>query len=459
MRNPVLRAIVWIICGLLFIIVVAVVVWILFVVWGPDWIKTHDVGSAGGMLGLEARDDARGRLLTLGAGLLATAALFFTARTYWLTRQTALNEQYSAIAKQIGDRQAAVRVAGLQAMARLADDWKANQQSCIDVLCAYLRMNGQLAPGRAGTEDQERQARAIVIRLIAEHLRIPNASRGWQGRYFDFTGVIFDVGDFDDAVFKADWVRFDHAVFEGKFSFNRVRFIGHHVRFANAKFTGDDISFDDAQFSGDDITFDSAQFTGTVRFDNAHFTSGNTSFDRSQFLGTASFNRAHFEGGNLSFYLTNFAGNVSFDRAEFTHGKIGFNGGHFVGNVRFNGAKFNGSEVYFKQAGFRAGIVSFARFSDDTGTVSDAEFSDGTVNFSYADFSGSRVSFDHARFSGSRVNLDHAQFTDGVVDFRQVAAPPQQQNEILPVPPAALPQQVLMLPARWQVPLIESARD
>ena len=30
--------------------------------------------------------------------------------------------------------------AGIHAMAGLADDWEENRQTCIDVICAYLRM-------------------------------------------------------------------------------------------------------------------------------------------------------------------------------------------------------------------------------------------------------------------------------------------------------------------------------
>lgn len=51
-----------------------------------------------------------------------------------------LNERFTAIAAQLGDAQPAVRLAGVHAMAGLADDWQANRQTCIHVLCAYLRM-------------------------------------------------------------------------------------------------------------------------------------------------------------------------------------------------------------------------------------------------------------------------------------------------------------------------------
>ena len=55
-------------------------------------------------------------------------------------RTRVFNERFTAIATQLGDAQHAVRLAGVHAMAGLADDWKQNRQTCVDVLCAYLRL-------------------------------------------------------------------------------------------------------------------------------------------------------------------------------------------------------------------------------------------------------------------------------------------------------------------------------
>ena len=54
-------------------------------------------------------------------------------------RTRVFNERFTAIATQLGDAQPAVRLAGVHAMAGLADDWKQNRQTCVAVLCAYLR--------------------------------------------------------------------------------------------------------------------------------------------------------------------------------------------------------------------------------------------------------------------------------------------------------------------------------
>lgn len=51
-----------------------------------------------------------------------------------------LADRYTTAAEQLGHQQAAVRLAGVYALARLADDWEEQRQVCIDVLCACLRM-------------------------------------------------------------------------------------------------------------------------------------------------------------------------------------------------------------------------------------------------------------------------------------------------------------------------------
>src|SRR5437867_496832 len=59
-----------------------------------------------------------------------------------------LNARFATAAEELGnDKPANVQLAGVHAMAGLADDWKENRQTCIDVLCAYLRMPYEPDPG------------------------------------------------------------------------------------------------------------------------------------------------------------------------------------------------------------------------------------------------------------------------------------------------------------------------
>ncbi|HEY7432445.1 MAG TPA: hypothetical protein VH641_17110 [Streptosporangiaceae bacterium] len=91
-------------------------------------------------------------------------------------RSRVLNERFTAIAAQLGDDQPAVRLAGVHAMAGLADDWESNRQTCVDVLCAYLRMPYNAEPDDRTDEvglahKAMREVRHTVIRVITAHLR------------------------------------------------------------------------------------------------------------------------------------------------------------------------------------------------------------------------------------------------------------------------------------------------
>ena len=74
--------------GIAAVVLALAIAWVLFVP-AADWLAHHDVGSAKGPLLQTARDAARGRLLTLGAGLFAAGALWFTARNFALSREGA----------------------------------------------------------------------------------------------------------------------------------------------------------------------------------------------------------------------------------------------------------------------------------------------------------------------------------------------------------------------------------
>jgi hypothetical protein len=69
-----------------------------------------------------------------------------------------LSQRYQDAATQLGHEKAAVRLAGVYAMALLADDWPEMRQTCVNVLCAYVRMPSQ------GSSDQESEVRTTVRR-------------------------------------------------------------------------------------------------------------------------------------------------------------------------------------------------------------------------------------------------------------------------------------------------------
>ena len=259
-------------------------------------------------------------------------------RTLAEQRTRTLNERFATAAEQLGsDKPPAVQLAGVYAMAGLADDWPENRQTCIDVLCAYLRLPYKPDPGEEVQPEHlaflaSREVRWTVIGVIAAHLS-ESATVSWQGLTFDFNRVIFDGGDFRGAVFSRGSV----AVFDG------AEFSGGMVRFQHAKFSGGAVFFGGAKFS-----------RGRVRFGHAEFSAGMVSFRDTELSGgTVEFGSAKFSGSTVLFHDARFSGStVHFHGAEFSGGQVDFSRARFSGGqVDFGRAVFSGGEVGFTRAG------------------------------------------------------------------------------------------------------------
>jgi len=102
------------------VVAVAVSRWLL--VPATDWLARHDVGSATAANLQAARDAARGRLLTFGAGLFAAGALLFTARNFALSREGQVADRYTKAIEQLGSDKLDVRIGGIYALERIARD-------------------------------------------------------------------------------------------------------------------------------------------------------------------------------------------------------------------------------------------------------------------------------------------------------------------------------------------------
>lgn len=271
------------------------------------------------------------------------------------------NERFGAASAQLGHDKAAVRMAGVYALAGLADDWAEQRQTCIDVLCAYLRLPYDPQSHREG----EKEVRHTILRIVRDHLRDPGALNTWCGRDFDFTGAVFDGGRLDGAKFTGGTVSFHGAEFTGgRVDFVGAEFIGGEVDFSDAKFSGGEVFFSSATFSGGTVSFAGAEFTGTeVFFAAAKFTGSEALFVNAQFSsGEIHFVNARFTGGEVYFAATEFCGGrVNFQGTEFSGGHVTFLRAEFTGgDVDFSDAKFTGSEVFFSGAKFDGGEVDLA---------------------------------------------------------------------------------------------------
>ena len=238
-------------------------------------------------------------------------------RTLDEQRARTLNERFATAAGQLGsDKPSAVRLAGVYAMAGLADDWPENRKTCVNVLCAYLRLPYEPDPGKGPDASKQldfrasREVRHAVIQVITEHLR-DDSSRSWQGLDFDFTGVVFDGGDFSLAQFTRGMVKFKGATFSGEVDFRFAQFSAEIVDFSGATFSGG-VSFAAATFSGGSVYFNNAEFSGQVSFAVATFSGAEVSFPGAEFCaGRVDFSSGTFTGGEVSFY-----GGAQFTGAE-----------------------------------------------------------------------------------------------------------------------------------------------
>ncbi|WP_251697307.1 pentapeptide repeat-containing protein [Streptomyces sp. Vc74B-19] len=359
------------------------------------------------------------------AGAGALVALIVAYRRQRIDEDGALREQtrlhterFTTAVTQLGDDSAAVKLGGVHALAGLADDAPTPelQQTCVDVLCAFLRL-----PYRAGSDiphDDEagghnylalREVRHTVIRLIRDHLSLPDTHpHTWRGRDLDFTGVVFDGGDFSGVQFSSCIVRFNGATFKSG-----------NVRFEDVTFRNCEVHFDGAHFAGGMVSFGgSCVQSAALSFANADFHGGEVSF-RSVAIFSDSylyFHSAMFEGTAISFrgLLLRESANLLFDDAEFSRGEVDFRAASFDGTASFRSALFAGDPNTVNMRGVR--------------------LLGGTTDFTGAYFAPNVLQWRDVRYMG------------GCVDFTAASGPPPEG--LLTV---ALPDTVT-LPAEWRTP-------
>lgn len=189
-------------------------------------------------------------------------------------RGKVLNERFASACAQIGHEKPTVRLAGIYAMASLADEWLEQRQVCIDVLCAYLRIPYEPALDSPWQHDEESEVRLSITSVISGHLR-PGAPVSWQGHEFNLVRAVLRAADFADI-----------QVSGGRFYFSLVRFPGGWTSFDGMHVSGGEVWFGGAEFNGARVSFDNAEFSGgRVQFDGAEFNGGEVTFRGAKFTG------------------------------------------------------------------------------------------------------------------------------------------------------------------------------
>ena len=365
-------------------------------------------------------------------GIGGAVALVVAYRRQRDAEQSRFVERFGAAAAQLGDQDVAVRIAGVYAMAGVADECSdlSRRQQCIDVLCGYLRLPYDPEHGSShrtehvtkftrsetpitSVEEQfthrlrqnDREVRQTIVRVICAHLQ-DNAENSWSQHDFDFTGVLFENVNFGGATFSGEHTNFNGATFSGEHTvFNGATFSGEQTVFGGATFSAERTNFGGATFSGEHTFFGGARFSGehTV-FNGATFSAERTNFGGARFSGEhTDFGGARFSGERTFFGGATFsAEHTNFNGATFSGERTFFNRATFSKDTDFGGATFSGEHTDFGWATFSGEHTDFggARFSGERTSFGEARFSGEHTDFNRARFSGKHTDFGGARFSG-----------------------------------------------------------
>lgn len=275
-----------------------------------------------------------------------------------------------------------MRLAGLYALERVAQNNPEHRQTIVDVLCAYLRMPLPRDP-RSTTEaeayedgreppaefveasrhyDQELNVRDAAQSIITKHLRLEDD--GSQRLGYFWPDLDLDLRGAHLQNFALDGCRlrgadFGGAVFRGGFFIARTTFDGvpwgthgpvgvGGAQFGSCKFRGR-VVFEDVDFRGD-TSFNKADFRRDTFFGGIHFAS-EANFESAKFRASTAFEGVAFHKG-ARFEDATFSGDVSFSEgviygkgAQFENGEANFTGALFDGSVDFVGATFTGRPI------------------------------------------------------------------------------------------------------------------
>jgi hypothetical protein len=309
--------------GVAALIVIVAVAWVLLVPLA-DWFAAHDVGPVTGAaraLQLQtARDAARGRLLTLGAGLFAAAALIFTARNLTVYRESQVTDRYTKAIEQLGSDKVDVRLGAIYALERIARDSARDHPTVMEVLTAFIREHSREQKPPSATAEPGALPGAGTTRLPdvqAALTVIWRRDRRLDRQRIDLTGVSLhgvdlhkaDLRDVDFTGTDMTSVNLDIADFGGA-TFNRARLVragslggkGASASFALADLTRAEFIYADltrASFIGARLT--SAQLMGTYFAGTSFIGADLRDADlRGTYLDGANFTDANLDGANLS---------------------------------------------------------------------------------------------------------------------------------------------------------------
>ena len=369
--------------------------------------------------------------LTALGGVGAVGYLVIKYRERAALERGEADEKLVRAVQQLGDASPQVRIAGVYALADVADTYEGPyHQRVVDILCGYLRTDRLLKDANGDTRyatnddgtpnyDQPLSAdgavESTILSVLTSHLRANRSTT--QGPWsdcnidlhrttltetVDFSGTIInkftckattfeDRSTFSEAKFKQE-ADFSNSIFRKFAWFNGVNFSD------SAKFWGTSFEmvavFDTSTFEGEVI------FGGCTFKKGAHFTgvkfAGDCKFRETKFALNSHFEHATFIK-DVEFSGVKFAGFTHFNKVIFSK-KVAFGRITFGGVSFFNGATFSGTSY-----------ISFTLFCDDV--IFDGTTFEREIHFTETSFKKkAKFEFTHfcdrPSFHDTRFNID-----------------------------------------------------
>ncbi|MGL5823859.1 MAG: hypothetical protein ACRCYU_03325, partial [Nocardioides sp.] len=237
-RDPQLRAVVVTVVGGLGVVVVAswLLAWVALGVW--PWELHPKPGEPPNAL------DIIKIALAFAAGVGGAVALVTGYRRQALAEREEsatdvlrFDQRFGSAAAQLGGATPAIRMAGVYAMAALADQYPARRQQCVDVLCGYLRLpwdpaDDHIAVSTTETthsavertvrevttparQHHDREVRATILAIIRAHLIDPDALTNWCNLDFNLGNARLENVDLSRVTFSGARTSFNGAMFSG----------------------------------------------------------------------------------------------------------------------------------------------------------------------------------------------------------------------------------------------------
>jgi uncharacterized protein YjbI with pentapeptide repeats len=215
---------------------------------------------------LDAEAGVRTSIVQLIGGAALLAGVYFTSRTFRLTREGHITDRYSKAIEQLGNENADVRVGGIYALERIARDSATDRETIVDVLATFVREHTRDGPRMPSLEGVGADVQA-ALSVLCRRTELGSESRSLDLYFSGLTDADLTDGRFRKAMFYYSVLNgalFFNADLNGAglsfckakgASFNRAK--ARDADFVNAEYTncwfiGADLT--DADFYGCDLS-------------------------------------------------------------------------------------------------------------------------------------------------------------------------------------------------------------